>query len=81
MIMKADVESIAEQVVIRIVTDPQFSSNYAAQARKYQEDPDGLEKIEQWLARQGYDVTIDDIEDAKINLQKTSLLMRCGKLT
>ena len=36
MMMKADVDTIAEQVVIRLVTDPQFSSNYAAQARKYE---------------------------------------------
>ena len=77
--LKTDAGNVAEQLAIHLVTDPQFASNYAAQARRYLEDSNGLEHIEKWLLSEGYDTTPEDVTAAAANLQKTSLLMWSGK--
>ena len=78
MMLKTDSGKVAEQLAIHLVTDPQFASKYAAQARKYLEDSNGLEHIEKWLLFEGYDTTPEDVITAAVNLQKTSLLMWSG---
>ena len=78
MAMKTDAPTVADQVAIRLVTDPDFASAYADECRKLKGDPDFDTKFNSWLVIRGYDTTVEDVEAAMKNLQQTSLLMWSG---
>ena len=78
MALKPNPPSVAQQVVIRLVTDPKFAALFNTKMKQYKNDPNS-EEMHNWLLEEGYDTTLDDILQAKVELQMTSLLMWSGE--
>ena len=79
MALKANMLSIAQQVVIRLVTVPKFAALFNTKMKQYMNDANAAEEMHKWLLQEGYDITLDDILHAKAELQKSSLIMWSGK--
>ena len=78
MTLKPNTPSVAQQVVIRLVTDPKFAVLFNTKSKQYKNDQNAA-KMHEWLLQEGYDTTLDDILQAKAELQKSSLLMWSGQ--
>ena len=78
MTLKSSADDVAKQVVIRMVTDSGFASEFAREARKIEADKNSIGAIEEWLSMQGCDTTLDAMSSARSELQESSLLMWSG---